>query len=211
MFTGIIEQTGEILAVNAAATAKKFKIKYPSSGSLEVGESINLNGACQTVIQISDSSFWVEAMQETLKRSNLNQLQVGDEVNLERSLKVSDRISGHLVTGHVDTTGLIAGIETFPDSRVLRISFPSEFKKFVAPKGSIAINGISLTIIESEQNYFTVGLIPYTWQKTNLNKLKIGAQVNLEFDLIAKYLESLLNKQEKEGKITGKFLQDAGW
>src|SRR3972149_7559355 len=94
MFTGIIEQTGEILAVNAAATAKKFKIKYPSSGSLEVGESINLNGACQTVIEISNDFFWVEAMQETLRKSNLNQLQVGDEVNLERSLKVSDRISG---------------------------------------------------------------------------------------------------------------------
>lgn len=211
MFTGIIEQTGEILAINPAPTSKKFRIEYASSGSLEVGESINLNGACQTVIQISDNSFWVEAMQETLRKSNLNQLQVGDRVNLERSLRVSDRISGHLVTGHVDTTGLIAEIEILPDSWVLKVSFPSELKKYVAPKGSIAVNGISLTIIESEQNLFTVGIIPHTWQKTNLNKLKIGDRVNLEFDLIAKYLESLLKREEKEEKITSKFLQDAGW
>lgn len=211
MFTGIIEATGKVLAIREAAGSKRFKIQYKSSTSLESGESINVNGACQTVLEAANESFWVEAMQETLKRTNLSQLQIGGEVNLERSLQIRDRISGHLVTGHVDATGIIAEIETFPDSWVLKIQFPPEFQKYVAAKGNIAINGISLTVIEVEHNYFTVGIIPFTREKTDLKHIKPGDQVNLEFDLIAKYLEKLLIQSDRKERITSKFLEDAGW
>jgi len=138
-------------------------------------------------------------------------LQIGDEVNLERSLKLSDRISGHLVSGHVDTVGRVLAIQTMPESRVFKIGFSEEFTKYIAPKGSIAVNGISLTVIDVGQNNFTVGIIPYTWQNTNLRNTKVGDSVNLEFALLAKYVESVLKVDDVQEKITSQYLRDAGW
>ena len=211
MFTGIIEQTGRVLEILAQTGSKKFLIGYAESNDLKTGESVNVNGACQTVIGSSASSFWVETMRETLKKTNFGSLKVGDEVNLERSLQLSDRISGHLVTGHIDVTGTVREMEPLPDSWIFKIEIPEEYSRYVAPKGSIAVNGISLTIIEAGSVHFTVGIIPYTWQGTNLKILKIGDSVNLEFDLIAKYLERLINMPEKQEKITAEFLKGAGW
>src|SRR4030067_937729 len=211
MFTGIIEQTGRVLEIRAQTGAKKFLIGYAESNDLDTGGGVNVSGACQTVIESSASSFWVETMRETLKKTNFGSLKVGDEVNLERSLQLSDRISGHLVTGHIDVTGTVREMEPLPDSWIFKIEIPEEYSRYVAPKGSISVNGISLTIIEAGSVHFTVGIIPYTWQGTNLKILKIGDSVNLEFDLIAKYLERLINMPEKQEKITAEFLKGAGW
>jgi len=211
MFTGIIEKTDKISDIVTMSGSKKFRIQYTSAEPLKVAESINVNGACQTVVEIEKDSFWVEAMRETLTKTNLDVLQVGDEVNLERSLKLSDRISGHLVSGHVDTAGKILAIQSMPESWIFKIGFSEEFARYIAPKGSIAVNGISLTVIDVGQNNFTVGIIPYTWQNTNLHKIKKGDLVNLEFDLLAKYVESILKPQENRERITSKFLADAGW
>ena len=211
MFTGIIEKTGKISDIVTKSGSKRFKIQYTSAEPLKVGESVNVNGACQTVIELSKDSFWVEAMQETLTKTNLDVLQIGDEVNLERSLKLSDRISGHLVSGHVDTVGKVLAIQTMPESWVFKIGFSEESARYTAPKGSIAVNGISLTVIDAGQNNFTVGIIPYTWQNTNLRNTKVGDSVNLEFDLLVKYVESVLKVHDVQEKITGQYLRDAGW
>src|SRR3990172_1879828 len=165
MFTGIIEATAEILKITPMSNSKKFNISYRNARDLQIGESISINGACQTVIEVAGQSFLVEAMQETLRRTNLDELQEGQEVNLERSLRAADRISGHFVTGHVDVTGVIAKIDALPDSDLLTINFPSQFGKYIAPKGSIAVNGISLTVIETFPSSFTVGIIPFTRAK----------------------------------------------
>ena len=211
MFAGIIEKTGQVLEVISKSGSKRFKIGYGSEEPLQAGESINLNGACQTVIQAGKDYFWVEAMQETLLRANLNSIKVRDEVNLERSLKLSDKVSGHLVSGHIDTIGSVSKVVKNPDSWLLKIKFSPEFSKYVAPKGSIALDGISLTVIEAGPDYFTAGIIPHTWQSTNLNNVRPGHQINLEFDLLAKYVESILKQSEKAEKITPEFLQLAGW
>ena len=211
MFAGIIEKTGQVLEVISKSGSKRFKIRYASEEPLQAGESINLNGACQTVIQVGKDYFWVEAMQETLQRANLNSLEVRDEVNLERSLKLSDRISGHLVSGHIDTIGSVSKVIKNPDSWLLKIKFSSEFCRFVGPKGSVALDGISLTVIEAGPDHFTVGIIPHTWQNTNLKNLRPGHLANLEFDLLAKYVESILKQRRKVEKITPEFLQLAGW
>jgi riboflavin synthase len=211
MFTGIIEGTGRILEIIPQTGSKRVRIGYLESNDLKTGESVNVNGACQTVIKPSGDSFWVEAMQETLKRTNFGSLKIGDDVNLERSLQLSGRISGHLVTGHIDVTGSVLDIQPLPDSWIFKIEIPEEYSRYVAPKGSIAVNGISLTIIEAGAVHFTVGIIPFTWGKTNLKDQRIGESLNLEFDLIAKYLERLINIPQKQEKITAEFLKDAGW
>jgi riboflavin synthase len=211
MFTGIIEKTGKISDIVTKSGSKRLKIQYTSAEPLKVGESINVNGACQTVVEIEKGSFWVEAMQETLTKTNLDVLQIGDEVNLERSLKLSDRISGHLVSGHVDTVGRVLAIQTMPESWIFKIDFPKEFTKYIVSKGSISVNGISLTVIDAGQNNFTVGIIPYSWQNTNLRSIKIGDSINLEFDLLAKYVESVLKVDDDQEKITSQYLRDAGW
>src|SRR4030067_1598196 len=211
MFTGIIEKRGKISDIVTKSGSKRLKIQYTSAEPLKTGESINITAACQTVVEIEKGSFWVEAMQETLRKTNVDVLQVGDEVNLERSLKLSDRISGHLVSGHVDAAGKILAIQTMPESWIFKIAFPEEFTKYIVSKGSIAVNGISLTVIDVGQNNFTVGIIPYTWQNTNLHKIKKGDLVNLEFDLLAKYVESILKPQENRETIPSKCLADAGW
>ncbi len=209
MFTGIIEKTGKILGIENKSGAKRLLIEYSSEEPLKEGESINVSGACQTVIEATSRYFCVEAMSETLRKTNLGKLKVGDEVNLERSMKLSDRISGHLVSGHVDAMGEISQVTKNPDSWLIKINFPKEFGKYVAAKGSIAVNGISLTIIDVDSNSFTVGIIPYTWQNTTLKNVKTGDWVNLEFDLIARYVESALRNQKE--RITLESLQQAGW
>jgi len=209
MFTGIIEKIGKISDIVTKSGSKRLKIQYTSAEPLEVGESINVNGACQTVVEIEKDSFGVEAMQETLRKTNLDILQIGDEVNLERSLKFSDRISGHLVSGHVDAVGRVLAIQTMSESWVFKIGFPKEFTKYIASEGSIAVDGISLTVIDVGQNNFTVGIIPYTWQNTNLRNIKMGDSVNLEFDMIAKYIEKMISP--RENKINIDFLKEHGF
>ena len=210
MFTGIVEEIGLIEEIKEKQDATRFKISAKKILHLKVGDSVNINGACQTVLEKGKDCFIVEAMQETLDRNNFGQLKVDELVNLERSLKLSDRLGGHLVTGHIDCVGEIVDVIPQKNSHIFKISFPKKYSLLVIEKGSIAVVGISLTVIEVGENYFTVGIIPYTWKNTNLKIKKVNDLVNLEFDVIGKYVQKILN-YKTESKITWEYLKEKGW
>jgi riboflavin synthase len=203
MFTGIIKEIGIIEEIEELKTSKLFKIKCNSALiGKKIDESIAVNGVCVTIIEKDDQSFKFSAISETLEKSNLNELEKGSEVNLEPALTLAQGIDGHLVQGHVDNT---AEIKAIKENRLI-IESPKDLVKYIAHKGSITINGVSLTVSKIEEGYFAVELIPHTQENTNLGKLKKGDRVNLEIDLIARYLEGLLNQKEQESKY--EFLKD---
>lgn len=211
MFTGIIEEVGLIKEVKEKQDAKRFKISAEKIlDDLKAGDSVSINGACQTVIEIGKNFFVVEAMRETLNRTNFGQLKVNEPVNLERSLKLSDRLGGHLVSGHIDCVGEILNVILHKDSHIFKIGFAKKYSPLVIEKGSITVEGISLTVIEAFENYFSVGIIPYTWENTNLKNKNVNDLVNLEFDLIGKYVQKVLNNKT-ESKITWEYLKEKGW
>lgn len=193
MFTGIIEELGILSEKIKTGEGIKLKInaKKVLSG-LNIGDSICINGCCLTVVKKNKSSFYVDTIEETLKKTNLGKLKINDEVNLERSLKVNARFGGHFVLGHVDVKGIIKKIQKFSNSHFITISFPTKFSKYLIHVGSISIDGISLTIAKLNKNSFSVGIIPHTWKETNLSKKKIGDTVNLEFDMLGKYVEKII-------------------
>lgn len=194
MFTGIIEEVGNILSINHIGESVRFKIGAKKVvENLEKGASISVNGACLTVVNFGVDYFEVDAVEETIKRTNLGSLKVANVVNLERARKLSDRIDGHFVQGHIDATGKITRIIPTGMSKILFISFPIDFKIYVVPKGSIAVDGISLTIVDVQNNIFSVSVIPFTFEHTNLKTKKIGDLVNLEFDIIGKYVVNYLS------------------
>ncbi|HVP35761.1 MAG TPA: riboflavin synthase [Terriglobales bacterium] len=209
MFTGIIEEIGEIKNISSGIKSKKMEIKAKTVLSgLQIGESVNINGACQTVIKINSDSFVVEAVKETLKRSNLDQLRKRDRVNLERALRLSDRLGGHLLSGHIDCTTEIKSISSDGDSSTFELSLPSEYSSLIVGKGSIAVEGISLTVADLKKNSFTVSVIPFTLKMSTLGGKKAGDLVNLEFDLLGKYVQRLLErKEDNKSKITEEWLK----
>lgn len=187
MFTGIITHTGSL--IKKENSIYTFKTSPSLIKKLDTGTSIAIDGACLTVSKIpSKNSFAVEAMPETLKKTTLGTLKVDDIVNLELPATPSTFISGHIVQGHVDGVGTVTKIKGGGNSRILTISFPKDLKKYIVSKGSVAINGVSLTVIKSSNNSFTVGIIPYTWEHTMFHQLKASDQVNIEVDILAKYL-----------------------
>jgi len=188
MFTGIIEATGEVTDVQTTGTNKSFWIRSPLAPTFKVDQSVAHNGVCLTVEEIAGDRYKVTAIKETLDKTALQEWQTGTAVNLEQSLMVNSRLDGHFVQGHVDTTGNCEAIENQNGSYELTFSFPHAFTALIIEKGSICVNGVSLTAFNVSDTKFTVGLIPYTWQHTNLQYLKKGAAVNLEFDLIGKYI-----------------------
>jgi len=186
MFTGIIQSTGKVLEISEG----RIRIEAPElTSELSKGGSIAVDGCCLTAIDISENEFTAEVMPETNAKTILGSKQAGDLVNLELAMKVNGRFDGHIVSGHVEGLGEITGITEKDNSQILKIQIPDTLIKYVIPKGSIAINGISLTIIDVNIALISVGIIPHTWETTNLHTLKIGDKVNLETDLIAKYLE----------------------
>lgn len=209
MFTGIIEEICEIKSITSGAESKKLEIKARKILSgLQVGESVNINGACQTVIKVKPDSFVVESVKETLKRSNLGLLKKGDRVNLERALKLSDRLGGHLLTGHVDCTTEIKSVNSDGDSVIFEFGLPSGFSVLIVEKGSVAVEGISLTVAELKKSSFTVSIVPFTLKMTTLGKKKIGDMVNLEFDLFGRYVKRIMEeKKNKKSEITEEWLR----
>ncbi len=195
MFTGIIKAKSSVKKIQPQNDGGLSVLISPSPWSVKAGASISINGVCSTVKKTAGkgSPLSFEYMPETLQKSNLGNLAAGDEVNLEQSLRASDRLDGHIVVGHVDTTAALLSIEEEGNAKVLKISpkHPKEFMKFLAPKGSVAVEGISLTVVEVGKDFFTVKVLPYTTEETNLNGKKKGAILNIEFDLLAKYLERL--------------------
>jgi riboflavin synthase len=194
MFTGIIETTGEVLSVgpHRAGNGYRLILRAALSEVPSIGASLALNGACLSVAEISQDRMSFDLLDETLRRTNLGDLQRGTSINLERPLPANGRFDGHIVQGHVDATGTITGIEPVGADYCLIIEYPAEFARYTIAKGSIAINGISLTIAEITDDGLTVWIIPQTWKVTNLSRARVGDRVNLEFDLIAKYVEKLL-------------------
>lgn len=196
MFTGIIESTGlvERLRETEASGTSELVIRTSLAKKLQTGDSLANNGCCLSVVGRTVSTVAFDLLAETLRRTNLGILKPGDVVNLERPLRASGRFDGHIVQGHIDVTGEVLAIEPVGRDHRIQVSFPSEFAQYVVSKGSIAVNGISLTVAEVEQGWFVTWIIPHTWKVTNLRLLHPGARVNLEFDLIAKYVERMMKR-----------------
>ncbi len=192
MFTGIIESLGEVKDHYETGTNKTFWIQSPLSHQFTVDQSIAHDGVCLTVEEVRDGRHRVTAVLETLQKTALRQWAAGRPVNLEQSLLPSRRLDGHFVQGHVDATGTCEKILDKDGSYEISFSFPAEFGALVIEKGSISVNGISLTIFNVENDRFSVAIIPYTWQHTNLHSLQVGMAVNLEFDLLGKYINRYL-------------------
>jgi riboflavin synthase len=188
MFTGIIETTGVIKDITVNGSNKTFWIESGISNELKIDQSVSHSGVCLTVEEISENTHRVTAIEETLKKSNLNLLHVGDLINLERSLTLASRLDGHFVQGHVDTTAQCIGKEKKEGSWELEFSFPKKFSDLIIEKGSISVNGISLTAFDVGKKSFKVAVIPFTYNHTNISTIKKDHLVNLEFDLIGKYI-----------------------
>jgi riboflavin synthase len=198
MFTGIIETLGTIREVSNKGTNKTYWIYCPLSSSFKIDQSIAHNGVCLTVEAVTDELHKVTAVQETLKKTELFQWQPGSLVNIERSLLPSSRLDGHFVQGHVDTTGWCECIEEKQGSWEFTFSFPKKFAPLVIEKGSIALNGISLTVFDVKKRNFKVAIIPYTYEHTNLKLIKEGDAINIEFDMLGKYLLRRLSLNKKK-------------
>lgn len=194
MFTGIIEAIARVEKVVSEGTNKHFCFASPISQELKVDQSVSHNGVCLTVTKVQDNQHWVTAIDETLKKSTLGLLTSGDEVNLERCMIANGRFDGHVVQGHVDQTGTCISVEDAGGSWIFNFEYDPLFGNITVEKGSISINGVSLTCFNSKDDGFTVAIIPYTFEHTNFHQIKAGTLVNLEFDIIGKYVKRLLNK-----------------
>lgn len=190
MFTGIIEQLGTIQKIEKEQSNIHFYVQAEFTNELKIDQSVSHNGVCLTVVSISDNTYVVTAIDETLERTNLGKLFTGALVNLERCTKIGERLDGHIVQGHVDTTGICTAIEDLNGSWKYHFSYPSN--DITVEKGSITINGVSLTVVDSMPNAFSVCIIPFTYEHTNFHTFKVGDSVNLEFDIIGKYVSKLL-------------------
>ncbi|MCQ2957507.1 MAG: riboflavin synthase [Candidatus Gastranaerophilales bacterium] len=213
MFTGIIEEIGIIKSINHNSLGIDFVISADKIFSdLKLGDSVAVNGCCQTVTNISNKTFTVQAVKETVDLTNFSDLKINDEVNLERALTLQTRLGGHLVAGHVDGVGNIVSIQNSGNSTIFEISANENIIKYMIYKGSITINGVSLTICELSEKSFKVSIIPHTIENTTFKNLKVGDKVNLEPDMVAKYIEKFMTKEDKqESKITLEFLKENGF
>ncbi len=213
MFTGIIEDKGNVLKVAYRGQEKRLTVELPPRlTEVQLGDSINLNGVCLTIAQRKENSVDLDFSQETLQRTTLGELREGDQVNLERALRLTDRLGGHIVTGHIDGIGVIVEKRKERDFLQLRIRIPESVSRYVVQKGSIAIDGISLTVNEYQAGEIHMTLIPYTIEKTTLRDKKVGDPVNVEADILGKYVEKLLNRgDQKSGPIDLSFLNEHGF
>jgi riboflavin synthase len=197
MFSGIVEALGEVVAVISEPPGCKIIVKDPKiAPQVEVADSVAVNGCCLTVIEKEGDTFAFQAGPETLERTNLGRLESGSPVNLELALKVDSRLGGHFVSGHIDGQATLVKIDDMGDWADYYFEIPQELAKQMASKGSVAVDGVSLTLVRCERNLFSVALIPYTLQVTTLGKCKVGDKVNIETDILAKYVQRLAEAQE---------------
>jgi riboflavin synthase len=188
MFTGIIEAVGRVERAEPLEGGRRLRIACPFAPGLRPDESVAVNGVCLTVVARDAEAFEAVAVEETLAKTNLGDLGEGAGVNLERALRLGDRLDGHLVQGHVDATGTVQHVEALADSHLVRIGYPPSFASYLIPVGSVALDGISLTVARLEEETLTVAIIPHTWGKTTVRDWHPGRRVNLEFDLVGKYV-----------------------
>ena len=198
MFTGIIEELGRVKAIEQQADAVRLTIEGPIAVSdVKRGDSISVSGTCLTAVEFDDSTFTADVMKETLDRTSLSELKVGDAVNLERAMTAATRFGGHVVQGHVDGVGKIISREPSENWEWLRVSIPAELMKYIVLKGSITIDGVSLTVNEVGDDFIGLSLIPETLALTTLGSKQVGAKVNVEADVMAKHIERLLEARNK--------------
>jgi len=194
MFTGIIEQMAEVSSLKKEGSNVHLSFQSAISSELKIDQSIAHNGVCLTVVDVSGDIYTVTAVNETLGKTNIGLLKVGSKVNIERSIKIGDRMDGHIVQGHVDQIGICKEIKKEAGSYILTFEYePSN--NMTVEKGSICVNGVSLTVINSKDNSFSVVIIPYTFEHTNLHMLKVGTAVNIEFDILGKYISKMFIKE----------------
>lgn len=193
MFTGIVEGTGRILEIEERPGVRLLRVECGTLiDGIEIGSSVSINGCCTTVVRMDDRSFSTELMEFTLQKTNLGDVEVGSSVNLERPMRLGDELGGHLVQGHVDGVGVVAKVTRLESSHVVDIALPDPLVKYVVATGSVSANGVSMTVAEIEGNTLTLGVIPHTWEVTNFSDFRPGVRVNIEVDLIGKYIEKLL-------------------
>ncbi len=216
MFTGLIEETGIITGINTSSSGCVLTISCKKIlGDVKIGDSICVDGVCQSVVSIGSNCFTTELSQETLKVTTFSSVKSGKKVNLERALTLNQRLDGHLVSGHIDCIAKYISVSDEGFSKKLSFEIQGPFEKYMVYKGSVAINGISLTISDIKDKIFSVTIIPITIQETNLSELKIGDLVNIETDIIGKYVEKILllnnNDTSKDGKIDENLLKENGF
>ena len=192
MFTGIIEDIGVISNLKAELDNLHISIKSKITSELKIDQSVAHNGVCLTVVNINGDEYTVTAIKETLDKTSLNNLQIGDKVNLERAMKLGDRLDGHIVQGHVDQTAICTNVKEENGSWVFTFEYDSTLNNITIEKGSVTVNGTSLTVVNSQKNTFSVAIIPYTYEHTNFHTFKKGTVVNLEFDVLGKYVAKLI-------------------
>lgn len=197
MFTGIVEEVAKVVGIVPEGTNVHFEIESRLTPELKIDQSVAHNGVCLTVVALLDNSYKVTAIKETLQKSNLGTLKEGASINLERAMKLGDRLDGHLVQGHVDQTAVCTHIKDANGSRVFQFQYDKTPGNMTIEKGSITVNGVSLTVVDSHETGFSVAIIPYTLAHTTFKSLQKGDTVNLEFDVIGKYMKRLFDLREK--------------
>lgn len=196
MFTGLVEEEGKLLTLQRRGGSVVLTFKAGETiRSMKIDESVSVNGVCLTVIRATRTTFTVQAVEETLKKTNLGALQVGDTVNLERALLPNKRLGGHFVLGHVDGAGSVTKIVRRKSSWMFWFRMPRRFRKYLIPVGSIAVDGVSLTIAAFKGEEFGISIIPHTWHATTFKNLRVGDRVNIEFDMLGKYVDQLLKRR----------------
>lgn len=214
MFTGIIEEVGNVSSIQRSRETATMAVRAVKVlEGMQLGDSVAVNGVCLTVRQLAKQDFQVEISSETLKRTNLGEIKIGSDVNLERPLTPGSRLGGHFVQGHVDGTGQVLLIESREGFGVWKFSFPKELRPYIVEKGSISVNGVSLTVAKLTEQSFEVALIPHTLENTNFHNIVAGRIVNLEVDVLAKYVESLLAKRSDLNKphLSEEYLKEQGY
>ena len=214
MFTGIIEEIGRIEMITPIAGGIALKINAEKIlDDLVVNDSVCIDGVCLTVTKTDKNSFWADAVGATLDKTIFNKIKADTSVNLERSVRLNDRLGGHLVQGHVNGIGIITEIKKLGENYLLKINIPENLQKYLIKEGSIAVNGISLTIADLNLNEISLSIIPHTWQNTNLINKKVNEKVNIEIDVLAKYVEKLLSKESNtsDNNITENWLKEIGY
>ena len=194
MFTGIIEQLGEVIGLIREGDNLHIKVKSGISKELKIDQSLAHDGVCLTVVDLGENNHTITAIKETIDKSKIGELKIGSKVNLERAMKLGSRLDGHIVQGHVDQVGTCKKVDTMDGSWVYTFSYDPLYNNLTIEKGSITINGVSLTVVDSKENSFSVAIIPYTYEHTNFHQIKVNDAVNLEFDVIGKYVARLLEK-----------------
>lgn len=193
MFTGLVEEVGRVASIDVDDQRARLRIDAPGVvEDLPLGASIAVDGVCVTATDVTDAGFAVDLMRETMRVTALGRLDVGVRVNLERAMRLGDRLGGHLVQGHVDGVGEVIDVEDVPGTRTIRLRIPADLTRYLVMKGSLCVDGVSLTVADVTEDVVTIGLIPHTLAQTNLEDRTVGSSVNLEVDIVAKYVEGML-------------------